>query len=75
MSPKEKAIQLLGKFDVKHQMKFGTKKGTLPISMYESQIKQCAINCVEELICSHIQDGTDSQFYYWQDVKTELQNL
>jgi len=37
--------------------------------------KRCALITVNELICSHIQDFTDNQFYYWQEVKHEIENL
>jgi hypothetical protein len=37
--------------------------------------KRCALICVNELIYSHSQNETDNQFYYFQEVKTEIINL
>jgi hypothetical protein len=37
--------------------------------------KQCAVIAVNELIYSHSQDATDNQFYYWQEVKQEIEKL
>jgi hypothetical protein len=37
--------------------------------------KQCALIAVDELIYSHSQDTTDNQFYFWQEVKQEIELL
>ena len=37
--------------------------------------KQCALIAVDELIYSHSQDTTDNQFYFWQNVKQEIEKL
>ena len=37
--------------------------------------KKCALIAVDELIYSHSQDTTDNQFYYWQEVKQEIEKL
>ena len=78
MTSKEKAEQLLKKFDVKHQMKFSEKRGTFPISMYNSQIKQCAIACVGEIISnnSELLDGINyhEELNYWCEVIAQIQS-
>lgn len=82
MTPKEKAKDLLSKMDVKHQMKLG--KGTLPISMYKSQIKQCALIAVDEILDSlkyppkpneHRQVVHIKTLKYWHEVKQEIKLL
>lgn len=66
MIPKEKAIELVNKFlhyaDTYYSGSF-------------ENAKQCALIAVDELIYSHSQDTTDNQFYYWQEVKQEIQKL
>ena len=37
--------------------------------------KKCALIAVNELIYSHSQDTTDNQFYWWQEVKQEIEKL
>jgi len=68
MTPKEKAGELIKKMDVIHYVKLGginkDSKG-LPVSMHNDQIKQCAIEAVNELI-----KETGSKYYY--DVKKEI---
>jgi len=39
------------------------------------QAKQSALIAVDELIYSHSQDTTDNQFYFWQEVKQEIEKL
>ena len=36
---------------------------------------KCALIAVNELIYSHSQDPTDNQFYWWQEVKQEIEKL
>ena len=52
MAPEEKAKELYNMMDVIHYRRIKSKKESkgLPISMYSSQIKQCAINCVNDKI-------------------------
>ena len=85
MTPKEKAEELIEKFDIKHNMKL--IKGELPISMYKSQIKGCAILAVDEILeenssyqdlVSVYQDKDRNwsvleRQKYWQEVKLELE--
>jgi hypothetical protein len=94
MTPKEKAEQLLAKMNVIHYRKlFGKSKDSkgLPVSMYNSQIKQCALIAVDEIIQSRQDDGyfddtlssTGSEYYtphpmyltYWLQVKNEINKL
>jgi hypothetical protein len=63
MKPKEKAKDLFDKY----------LHTTAPTR--EEYCKQCALIAVDELIYSHSQDTTDNQFYYWQEVKQEIQIL
>lgn len=53
LTPEEKAKELYDKMNVIHYMKLHGKnkdsKG-LPISMYDDQIKQCALIAVDEII-------------------------
>ena len=90
MTPKEKAQQLMQKMDVIHYLKLGGRnkdsKG-LPVSMYNDQIKQCALNAVDEIINSfNLNTGTDivgnavikfaiREGDYWEQVKKEIQQL
>jgi hypothetical protein len=86
MTPQEKALDLLKKMDVIHYMKLGGKnldsKG-LPVSMHNSQIKQCALIAVDEIIneCSNwaggsMDNGWDTnRFDYLEEVKQEIEKL
>jgi len=66
MNPKEKAQELVNNM-YQHQW----RKDTIEFR----NAKQCALIAVDELIYSHSQDTTDNQFYYWQEVKQEIQIL
>jgi hypothetical protein len=48
MTPKEKAIELVTKFDVKYYYKF--TKGQFPVSMHNSVIKECALIAANEML-------------------------
>jgi len=48
MNPRKKAIELIKKFDVKYQYKF--TKGQFPVSMHNSVIKECILNCIDEIL-------------------------
>ena len=82
MTPKEKAKDLLKKMDVIHYMKLSGKNSKgLPISMYNSQIKQCALISVNEIIKElndymFNNDIDDKQpIKYFEKVKQELLTL
>jgi len=73
MTPKEKAKELYDKMDVVHYMKLHSKpkhKG-LPISMYQNQIKQCALTCVDEILKIYQLDS----YSFWKEVKQEIKKL
>lgn len=104
MTPKEKAEELVSKMNVIHYMKLhGKNKNSkgLPISMYDDQIKQCALIAVDEILknfdglhkpeycafdaigqrkftfeseCAEHMNGYD-MIEYWQEVKSEIENL
>lgn len=82
MTPKEKADELLEKMNVIHHL----KGNGLPVSMHKSQIKQCALIAVDELIneykynicyCGydHDWDMWDRKRDYWIEVKQEIEKL
>lgn len=82
MRPKEKAEELVSKMNVIHYMKLhGKNKNSkgLPISMYDDQIKQCALIAVDELILDNeynekiVSGGLNK--IYWQEVKSEIEKL
>jgi len=65
MSPKQKAKQLIDKFESHSFMDIDMR-----ISSYESA-KQCALVTVDELI-----EHTDwTEVNFWQEVKQEIQKL
>jgi hypothetical protein len=88
MTSKEKAEELLDKMNVIHYRTLVGKKKDMrvPISMYDSQIQQCALIAVDEIINSSpsLPILGDSGSYgedielskiYWEEVKQEIQNI
>ena len=82
MTPKEKAQDLLAKMNVIHYLKLGgineDSKG-LPVSMYDSQVKQCALISVDEII-EEVANSADADYLtlrilFWKQVKEEIQNI
>ena len=83
ISPKQKARELISRFDVKYQYNFIT--GSIPVSMHDSVIKQCALICVDEILKSspcvikaitpNGKKGWVGNSGYWQEVKTEIEKL
>lgn len=75
MTPKEKAEELLEKMNVIHHL----KGNGLPVSMHKTQIKQCALIAVEELINLDYNSleyyGILSSTQYWTEVKKEIKNI
>ena len=63
MTPKEKAIELVDKYL------------DLDFEIYFEDATQCALTAVDELIYSHSQDTTDNQYYFWENVKQEIEKL
>jgi ribulose bisphosphate carboxylase small subunit len=65
MTPKEKAEELLDKFN-------------LPTGLMSIEIKQCALITVDEMmhqIRFHLAYGYQKQLEYWQQVKNEIEQL
>ena len=87
MTPKEKAEDLLAKMNVIHYRKLrGVNKDSkgLPVSMYDNQIKQCALVAVDEIEEALADYGRgdslqlqnmDFEFRYWSKVREEIQNI
>lgn len=66
-TPKEKAIQLVDKFEEHSFMDIDSR-----ISAFDS-VKKCALIAVEEIIITFIE--IDPNIRYWQEVKNELNKL
>jgi len=68
MTPKEKAIDLIYKYD-------------FTSCMSEEQVKQCALICVDEILNQYNNCKFDYKILYeqeseyWQEVKTEINKL
>lgn len=75
MTPKEKADELLEKMNVIHYL----KGNGLPVSMHKSQIKQCAIIAVKEMleeVKEHKYDDSSAiRIIYWFKVIKEIEKL
>ena len=72
MTPKEKAEELLDKMNVIHYL----KGNGLPVSMHKSQIKQCALVAVDEILnLASFYNDTQGEVTYWTEVKQEIKNL
>jgi hypothetical protein len=41
--------------------------------MYDSQIKQCALVAVNEILDLYLEESRNTR--YWEDVKEEIENL
>ena len=70
MTPKQKAKELVGKFndwtfDERHSQKNNV-----------NYAKQCALICVDEMLdCNTTSVYWDEDFEYWKQVKQEIENL
>ena len=62
MTPKEKAEQLVDKYDE-----------TLTYLESKANAKQCALIAVEEILNAHLFNEDEKE--YWQQVRTEIANL
>jgi hypothetical protein len=72
MKPKEKAKELVSKFNFEHT------GDSYTIFQNVDESKRCALIAVDEIILSHNKgkDGIDIElFSYWQDVQIEILNL
>jgi len=70
---KEKAQDLISKMNIIHYTKL--IKASLPISMYDDQIKGCALIAVDELIKETSFEVPNIRQRYWEEVKQELLSL
>jgi hypothetical protein len=64
MTPKEKAVELVEKYDL-----------ILPYLESKSKAKQYAMIAVEEIMNSIDAEEYVVLYYYWQKVKQEIENL
>lgn len=64
MTPKEKAIELISKFN------YGNKHYLMP------DAKQCALITLLEIIkVVKVYNDTQAEYTYWQEVKLEIEKL
>jgi hypothetical protein len=77
--PQQKAKELLDKMNVIHNMKLASGK-LLPVFMHDDQVKQCAINAVDEMINEYKQNSTfaqlewvDYRIAFLKEVKIEIE--
>jgi len=68
MTPKEKAKELVDKF----RKEFNWVESDYDIDLYRDT-RQCAIIAVDEILGAHLFDLDEK--YYWEQVKTEINNL
>jgi len=74
MTPKETAKQLYKEYlFIMPKPCNDTYTNAVDVSFRKAKV--CALFCVNKLINSHIQDKTDNQYYFWCDVKNELEQL
>ena len=78
MTAQAQAKELMDKMNVVHYMKLigeNSNSEGLPISMYDSQIKQCALIAVDEILKVLRFFNEDITKAYWHKVKTEIEKL
>jgi hypothetical protein len=91
MTAKEKAQELIDKMNVIHYVKlYGKNKDSkgLPVSMHNTQIKQCALIAVDEILQAEsslwekasnmayrLSYEQTTDFTYWEQVKQEIEKL
>jgi hypothetical protein len=69
MTPREIADELYSKYDNLLNKDFGN-----PI-VFDNQLKQCALIAVDELIYETHFEVPNIRQRWWQEVKTEIENL
>jgi len=76
--PQQKAKELLDKMNVIHYVKLGGEnqesKG-LPVFMHDDQVKQCAINAVDEVLHYSKAHGFVGLTEFYEEVKQEIEKL
>ena len=70
MTPAEKAKELVDKMNVIHYL----KGNGLPVSMHKTQIKQCALIAVDEIL-SFVNSFDNDSIEFLQEVKQEIEKL
>jgi hypothetical protein len=79
MTAKEKAKDLLSKMDVIHYMPLISKKTKLPINMHASQVKECALIAIDEILESNPTlitcNTSELNYAYWIEVKNQINQL
>lgn len=70
MTPEEYAKELLDKMNVIHYL----KGNGLPVSMHKTQIKQCALIAVDEIL-SFVNSFDNDSIEFLQEVKQEIEKL
>lgn len=73
MSPKEKAFQLLGRYETLDIENNNSGLGGLYTQMSKHDAKYCALICVDEVLKSIL--FYQSQTEYWEQVKQEIEKL
>ena len=73
MTPKEKAAELMKLFDVKYLRIMSFTGKVIPVSMYDDQIKGCALMGVDLVMESNSEVKHVLEF--WQEVKKEIEAL
>ena len=81
MTPKEKAEDLVAKYDIKVEVIFTEHSipSIINADMLFSSAKKCALVAVDEIV--HNIDGLDDSVWYsntysyWQEVKQEIEKL
>ncbi len=81
MTPKEKAEDLVAKYDIKVEVMFTEHSipSIINADMLLSSAKKCALIAVDEI--AHNIDGLDDSVWYsntysyWQEVKQEIEKL
>jgi len=80
MTTKEKADELVGKFELVERP--FNKRSNLKIHMHKGHTVECALICVDEIIRNQKEcDPSDQSYYYmgeqkyWQEVKEEINKL
>jgi len=79
MTPKEKAAELMKLFDVKYLRIMSFTGKSIPVSMYDDQIKGCALRAVD-LIITEIEPSVSidviiARIKFWEELKKEIEAL